>query len=224
MDPQVFKIFFFGDSICFGQGVSLHRGWVPRLAHFLSEKFDGRQLETLVINSSINGSTTRQALERMPYDIQTHRPDLLIVQYGMNDCNYWQTDGGLPRVSPGGFQANLNEILERAFTFGTSKVILNTNHPTARRQEAMTNTHLTYEDSNRQYNQLIREVGVQWDERVVLNDMENIFLQYMKERDETLKDLLLPDQLHLSEEGHDLYFSSLQPLVSEVVENLCLCS
>lgn len=223
MSEKIFKIFFFGDSICFGQGVSLHRGWVPRLAQHLSEHFNDDDLEILVINTSINGSTTRQALERMPYDIQSHRPDLLIVQYGMNDCNYWQTDGGLPRVSPRAFKANLHEILERAFTFGTSQVILNTNHPTARNGKPMTNTHLTYEDSNHLYNRLIREVATEWDDRVWLNDMETIFAQHVVGRTENLHHLLLPDLLHLSEEGHDLYYSILQPLVTKAVRDLALC-
>ena len=32
MKDNMIRVFFFGDSICFGQGVSIHRGWVTRIA------------------------------------------------------------------------------------------------------------------------------------------------------------------------------------------------
>ena len=32
MVSKELKIHFFGDSICFGQGVSIIHGWVPRIA------------------------------------------------------------------------------------------------------------------------------------------------------------------------------------------------
>ena len=68
----------------------------------------------------------------MPYDIQSHEPDLLLVQFGMNDCNFWESDRGNPRVSLDAFRANLREIYTRAFSFGVHNVIQLTNHPSGR--------------------------------------------------------------------------------------------
>jgi acyl-CoA thioesterase I len=75
-------------------------------------------VETMVANPSINRNTTRMALERMAYDVQTQDPHVVLVQFAMNDCNYWETDRGLPRVSPAAFKAKLHEIILRARTFG----------------------------------------------------------------------------------------------------------
>lgn len=64
------------------------------------------------------------ALERMPFDVQTHKVDILVITFGMNDCNYWKTDQGLPRVSPDAFEANMKEIIMRGFRFGSRTVII----------------------------------------------------------------------------------------------------
>ena len=130
------QLVFFGDSICNGQGVSIYRGWVTRLSA-VAEALSGELgYEIIVVNASVNGSTTRQALERMPYEVQSHGVDILLVQFGLNDCNFWVTDRGLPRVSPEGFEANLVEIIQRGFHFGAKAVFLHTNHPIGKTLDA----------------------------------------------------------------------------------------
>jgi lysophospholipase L1-like esterase len=93
------------DSICFGQGVSPHLTGVVRLSAALNARYQ-HALDIIIQNPSVNGNTTRLALERMPYDIQSHTPHVLFVQCGMNDCNVWQTDKGHPRVSKAAFGAH----------------------------------------------------------------------------------------------------------------------
>jgi acyl-CoA thioesterase I len=214
------KVVFFGDSICFGQGVSLHRGWVTRIAAKLSELTDDAGRELLVVNASVNGNTTRQALERMPYDVQSHGVDVLIVQFGMNDCNYWESDRGNPRVSVDAFAANLAEIVSRAVSFGARTVLLNTNHPTGRDQHREPFADKTYEESNRRYNEVIRHVAATHTERgVVLNDIEAAFDAATGGTRDALLELLLPDLLHPNERGHDLYYSVVQPAVEQAARD-----
>ena len=219
---KTIKLFFFGDSICVGQHVSLHRGWVPRTSARLSELSKEYEVEVIVGNASSNGRTTRQALLQMPYEIQSQNVDLLIVQFGMNDCNYWQTDRGLPRVSPEAFKANLKEIVNRAFNFGAKRILLNTNHPTGLDQELMPFTDMTYQQSNEQYNQIIREVAEGSDSRMTLNNVEKAFKDYTKGNRKQLLDLLLPnpDLLHPSERGHDLYFDVTYPTIKNIILQL----
>lgn len=210
-----FRVFFFGDSICFGQGISLHKGWVTRISAELSQMGAARGRDIVVINVSISGNTTRQALERMPYDVQSQNPDAVIVQFGMNDCNYWETDKGNPRVSPDAFFANLREIIMRSVTFGAQRIFLHTNHPSARNKKPMAHTTFTYQQSNRLYNELIRKVASSAGDIVTLTDVENEFEKYTQGDEEKLLSLLLPepDLLHLSEAGHDLYFKTVYPTI-----------
>ena len=154
----------------------------------------------------------------MPYDVQSHGVDVLIVQLGMNDCNYWDSDRGNPRVSPGAFAANLEEIVARAVSFGACKVLLHTNHLTGRDSETLPFTGITYDESNQRYNAVIREVAAKADPRiVVLNDLEAAFAEAAADSRDRLLELLLPDLLHLSEAGHDLYFNRVYPSVKSAL-------
>lgn len=210
MNPNEFRIVFFGDSICVGQGISVHAGWVTRIAARIEALSASLGYPLLVVNASVNGNTTRQALERMPYDVQSHGVDIMLVQFGMNDCNYWQTDKGNPRVSPKAFVANLEEIIERGRSFGARKIFVNTNHPSTRTQQSMAYTQLTYEQSNRQYNQLIREATQPHDD-VILIDMEQVFFDHIRAHPQDAQQLVLADGLHLSLKGHHLYFNAIYP-------------
>lgn len=214
------RLIFFGDSICVGQGVSIHRSWVSRMAARVDEISERSSSDLVVVNASVNGNTTRQALERMPYDIQSHGVALLLVQFGMNDCNYWQTDQGLPRVSPTGFVSNLEEIIQRGFRFGAQRILINTNHPTLLDTAIMPGTEISYEESNRRYNQLIREVAARHDDRLVLNDVEERFLVCTGGSRQKLGELLLDDKLHVSVRGHGIYFNLILPPVESAIELL----
>lgn len=212
-----YRMVFFGDSICVGQGVSIHRGWVARLAAEVERLSQVQGVRVIVDNASSNGNTTRMALERMPYEVQSHGVDVLVVQFGMNDCNRWQTDLGLPRVSEAAFEANLMEIASRAFKFGAVRVIFNTNHPSLRDETRLPHCAITYEEANHRYNEIIRLAVRKLGGDAVLNDVEREFRRRTQGRREALRPYLLQDGLHLSERGHDVY---LESIVSPLTEAL----
>jgi len=213
------KVTFFGDSICTGQHVAIHQGWVTRSSASLARKFAQENQEIVVTNSSVNGRTTRQALETISYEIQSHAPDIVIVQFGMNDCNYWKTDKGLPRVSYDSFTANLTEIINRILHFGAQKVFINTNHPTLLNKVKFPNTKITYQQSNNHYNEGIRSVA--HNTQVELNDVETDIFKKIEQKKCSLDELLLPsDLLHLSKKGHDLYYTFIYPKIENAVRDL----
>ena len=212
------NVIFFGDSVCAGQGVSPQKSWVTRLSQSIADRFgDG----VLVINSSVNGNTTRMALERIGFDAQSHGLVLMILQFGLNDCNYWETDGGHPRVSPDAFRANLLEIADRAATFGAKRTLLNTNHPTLLAKK-MPVTGRPYQEGNDRYNDIIRSVAQKRDD-IRLIDVDAAFNAALS-NGQQLGDLLSEDGLHLSGAGNDLYLSVVGPEVlsalSEILEGI----
>ena len=95
----------------------------------------------------------------------------MTIQFGLNDCNCWETDRGLPRVSEAAFVANLVEMIERGRVFGASEIVLSTNHRTLRRDVLPCGD--VYEDRNAHYSETVREVA---DETgVVLCDIRAAF-------------------------------------------------
>ena len=200
------KLFFFGDSICFGQGVSVHKTWVVQISRALENSISNLNITTQ--NPSINGNTTRMALERMPFDVQSHKPDIVFIQFGLNDCNYWETDNGCSRVSVDAFKNNINEMIDRCFGFGAKHVMLGTNHPTTRTRVNLPHVKFSFETSNQQYNQILREINHSRAD-IDLLDADSAFKNALSNTNNIkLSDLLLEDGLHLSELGHKIYFES----------------
>lgn len=214
------KITFFGDSTFVGQGVSIYQGWVTKLAKYLDAYSLKINREIIVSNSSINGRTTRQALEDMPYHIQGSHTDILLIQFGLNDCNYWATDNGLPRVSLPAFIANIGEIIARAKASGASSILLNNNHPTSRNQLNMQGTSITYQNSNEKYNRALIDLAKNLPGYVRFQDIGEHFQMLLEEENRTIEHYLLEDGLHLSIPGHDEYYKVMLPIILESINEL----
>lgn len=71
-----------GDSISAGFGIPIQQGWVA----LLEQQLQQRVPKVGVINASVSGDTTQGGVARLPDLIQTHQPDLLIVELGGNDA------------------------------------------------------------------------------------------------------------------------------------------
>jgi len=204
------KIVFMGDSITAGQYVDPSKTWTAHVARRLQERFGAENIVT--VSRGVSGETSRQGLERFPVSVQVEEPDIVTIQYGLNDCNCWQTDNGLPRVSLRAYMANLAEMIERCRRFGAREVILMTNHRTTRRTPMVSGE--VYEDASNRYSHAARQVA--HEAGVMLCDQLFAFAPFT---DDELTDLLLPppDSLHLSEAGHIIYGDTLYPYLEAAV-------
>ena len=220
-DIEPITVVFMGDSITEGQYVHHSLRWTEivtrKLRASLSADVDVDALH--FFNRGISGETTRQGLERFPRDVQVLRPRVMTLQFGLNDCNCWDTDGGLPRVSEAAYRANLVEMISRARVFGATDIILSTNHPTLRLRPLASGQ--TLEDRREIYNKIVREVAATC--HVTLCDVDAAFFGLDKSE---LAGMLLgePDVLHLSASGHERYaaaiFESILQAVSHTIKEL----
>ena len=213
--PRAVTIVFMGDSITAGQYVDPALRWTSLISDSIVVRYLMTPVNFLMLNCGVSGETTRQALERFPADVQQHRPDIMTLQFGLNDCNCWVTDAGLPRVSETAFRANLIEMIERAQRFGAGHIILSTNHPTLRHKVLLSGDSL--ETRRQRYNDHVRDVAALTG--VELCDVEDGFAHL--ESDE-LAELLLPypDQVHLSIEGHRRYAACIQPYLDRAIADV----
>lgn len=95
-DPVILVL---GDSLSSGHGIGDQQGWV----NLLREKLDDNGHPHSVVNASVSGDTTRDALSRLETTIERHRPDIAIVELGGND--------GLRAFSIDTIEGNLSRIL-----------------------------------------------------------------------------------------------------------------
>jgi lysophospholipase L1-like esterase len=156
------------------------------------------------------------ALLRFPNEVQDNAPDIVVIQFGLNDCNCWETDKGLPRVSEAAYEANFREMVTRARHFGVREIILSTNHVTLRHDVVMPGGEI-YESANSRYSDIVRKVAMDCD--VTLCDIRKEFEKFSKGE---LADLLLPqpDVLHLSIKGNAFYADMIWPYVKLTVDRV----
>lgn len=76
-------ILILGDSLSAGYGVPLQQGWVNLLQSKLNQQYPKQHR---VVNASVSGETTSGALARLPKLLQTHRPDVVVIELGGNDA------------------------------------------------------------------------------------------------------------------------------------------
>jgi lysophospholipase L1-like esterase len=208
-------IVFMGDSITAGQYVETALRWTYLVEDAIVRKHLSTPINFHMLNRGVSGETTRQGLERFPNDVQQYRPDIVTLQFGLNDCNCWVSDAGLPRVSEAAYRANLIEMIERAQRFGARRVIMSTNHPTLRHKVLLSGESL--EGRRRRYNTMVREVTSS--SGAELCDIEEAFRSF---DDRQLADMLLPypDHLHLSLAGHRHYANHIEPYLMRAVADV----
>ena len=198
----------FGDSIAVGQKISVHESWAVSLSRALTDL----EPEIIFQNASVNGNTTRLALERLGSEVLALRPKFVIVQFGLNDSNFWESDFGKPRVSRRAFRANLSEILEKISSVGPKQVFINTNHP-SRKSPYKHQSRISHGASSAKYNEVIREVADEYARtlgQITLIDVER---DWALKEEEVQAQLLLQDGVHLSALGHKAYSELVVPIV-----------
>ena len=69
-----------GDSLSAAYGIDERLGWVQLLRDTLDAQGEYR-----VVNASVSGETSRGGLARLPALLQSHQPDIVVVELGAND-------------------------------------------------------------------------------------------------------------------------------------------
>lgn len=76
-------VMILGDSLSAGYGIQLQQGWVALLQQRLNLQFPNTHK---VVNASVSGETSSGALARLPKLLQTHKPQLVVIELGGNDA------------------------------------------------------------------------------------------------------------------------------------------
>jgi len=100
-----------GDSLSAAYGIDEREGWV----NLLRERLSARGYAHEVVNASVSGDTTRDALSRIDATLERHAPEIVIVEIGGND--------GLRALDTRTVERNLAAILEAIREDG-AKIVL----------------------------------------------------------------------------------------------------
>jgi len=191
--PKQVKFYFFGDSICFGQHQSYAKTWIAQVDTALSSAYP--DIEFIIQNPSVSGSTTEDARKRLNYYLLSHNPDFIWIQFGLNDANKYLVDNGENRVNVHRYSNNIEYFLQECMKIDKNKrIFLATNHLVEKKYADQSLGD--FNNNIRLYNNSLRSLTQIYTE-VQLVDME---------REIPSNQLyLMPDGVHLNSLGHVIY-------------------
>ncbi|MBQ4347953.1 MAG: SGNH/GDSL hydrolase family protein [Firmicutes bacterium] len=201
----------FGDSLTYGFGVRYGVGHIHRLEKALPEQYP--DAEWKMINSGVNGDTTREGVMRLKNNVLRHMPDIVLILFGSNDS---AIDDYQFR-SVGEFTRNMEYIVEN---------ILENNFGRAERAAAPVPVLFTpppvfdvsfmpYTTNARIdiYADVVREVAEKYN--CPLLDAN----AYMKEKSGGNMDPFVAyDGVHLNEKGYDMLFELTFDGICKIIE------
>jgi len=107
-----------GDSISAGYGIEPQQAWVNLLQKRLDQQYPKQHK---VVNASVSGETSSGALARLPKLLQTHKPNVVVIELGGND--------GLRGQPPLMIQKNLAQLIQQSQKANATVVVLGMKMP-----------------------------------------------------------------------------------------------
>ena len=221
------RIVTFGDST-----TATARDWAPEIKEVYSDCLPAalapQGVAAIVINAGIGDTTTRQAVGRLDRDVRQHHPDLVVVQFGIND-SWIDVDEGRtkPRLTRTEFRRNLT-LIARQLTHDGTRVILMTPNPMRWRDpfyikafakhpglldvQAIRGIDLLLD----QYAEDVRSVAKS--ESLPLVDVFDAFERYGRVPNQSIDDILLAgDGIHPNQAGQHLVCRLLAAQIIELL-------
>jgi len=196
--------------VTFGDSTTAPRGPLKVYSQILQEEFSPHGQSVRAINSGVGGNSTQRAVARFERDVLAHNPDVVIIQFGINDSaiDVWKDPPATePRVSVERYTANLRYFVQ-TLKKRQSQVILMTPNALAwtDKLREMYGTPPYVPDDKDGFNVLLKEYAertraVATEENVPLIDVYNLFQQYGKGEGQKISGLLL-DGMHPNTLGH----------------------
>lgn len=206
--------------VAFGDSTTAPRAGVPSVyAKLLQDELPDLLREPVAVyNEGVGGNRTDQALARLNADVRSHKPNIAIVQFGINDS--WIDRGATrsrvaidaaaqmkhPFRARGNYADNLRGIVRILKRDGVSVILMTPNpvNPVRYGGKGGQNELLGT------YAQVVRDVATA--ERVQLVDVWQLYADYASQPGHKVSDLLL-DAQHPNQVGHRLVADALEALL-----------
>ncbi len=203
--------------VAFGDSTTAPRGKLKVYADLLEDKFQKFNLEAKIINAGVGGNTTKLAMTRFESDVLAKKPDIVIIQFGINDAavDVWKTPPETTsRVSLKAYETNIRKFIRQLKNRGSQVVLMTPNSLrwTPKLIKFYGKPPYLPGDKNGfnvllvQYAESVRRIGKE--ESVPVIDVYSAFEKYGNVRGQSVDDLLL-DGMHPDKKGQQIVFELL---------------
>jgi lysophospholipase L1-like esterase len=194
--------------VTFGDSTTAPRENLEVYSEILEKQLRAKNPAARVINAGVRGNNTEDAARRFQKDVLDNKPDLVVLQFGINDSavDVWKDPpADKPRVDLKNFRNHLQYFISTLKSRGV-KVVLMTPNPlrwTSRLRELYGKPPYHPEDPEGMnwllltYVAAVRELALE--ESLELVDVDAAFRDYAR-RHGSLDDLLL-DGMHPNQQG-----------------------
>ena len=181
------KLLILGDSISAGFGIKESQNWTTLLKSSFSK--EGKSLK--IINSSISGDTTSGGLSRISRDLNTYKPDFVLVELGGNDA--------LRGYPISRIKQNLLKIVSIISNNQSIAIIMQIKIPP--------NYGKKYIEA---FENIYSEVASETDAKLISFMLENVALR---------EDLMQPDGIHPNEKAQPFITEQIKKEISYLIFN-----
>jgi len=204
--------------VAFGDSTTAPRGELKVYADLLQRELTGQKLNAKVINAGVGGNTTRQAMSRFGTDVLAKKPDVVIIQFGINDAavDVWRTPPAVkPRVSLQEYEANIRNFIRKLKSKRIQIVLMTPNclSWTPKLKKLYSKSPYLPDEKNGfnvllvQYAKVVQRIGKE--ELIPVVDVYAAFEKYGKQKGQSVDDLLL-DGMHPNGKGQQIVFELLK--------------
>lgn len=203
--------------VAFGDSTTASRGKLKVYVDIIRQELPERGLPVRVINAGVGGDHTEHARARFEKDVLSHNPDIVVIQFGINDAavDVWKDPPATePRVSLAEYEQNLRRFIH-ALAQRKASVVLMTPNPlrwTPKMRELYGKPPYLPNETNgfninlAAYAETIRQIART--EHVPLIDVYRTFEEFGMTEGRSVDDLLL-DGIHPNDRGHRLVADQL---------------
>lgn len=184
-------VVFFGDSIVYGYGVNREtESFYARIEKVMVAGLFG---PVKTINAGVSGNDTDEALRRVTNDVTVHNPDIVIIAFGLNDCQN-------RAMTVERFRANIENII--AAMPAKTKVVLATSNSFLESGQSM------WEDLNDSLEPFMAEIRtLAAEKKYPLIDVNSLWNEQL-DRDNRHLESYYVDPTHPSAKGHGLIYEA----------------
>lgn len=211
--------------VAFGDSTTAPRDTLVVYAERLAQDLTAHEIEAEIINAGVPSNTTDDARKRFQTDVLDRNPDLVVLQFGINDAavNVWQDPPETqPRVSREQYRDNLRYFL-RELAARDIRSILMTPNPTRwapKTRELYGKPPYNPDDADgfnvllREYAEVVRDVAAETETPLV--DVYAAFQSHGAVEGQSVDSLLL-DGMHPNNAGHALVANMLAEAINGLV-------
>lgn len=212
--------------VTFGDSTTARREGVRVYADQLAEKFATGHPELRWVNKGVPGDSTMLAARRFEEDVLRENPQLVIIQFGLNDSavDVWQTPPAIePRVSKADYESNLRHFISGIQAQGGGVILMTPNQMrwTPKFRELYGKPPYRVEDEKgftffvEEYAEIVRRLASEY--RAPLVDVYALYDLWEAENGKSCIELTLDGQ-HPNTSGHALVAGRLEPVIREALK------